>query len=64
MTLERFQQMIAEGLPLEGAAMIQFMREQSDESRKIQMELNTKHHTPEEVRTSTMCPFASASECG
>lgn len=50
MTIEKFQQMIAEGKPLEGDAMIQFMREQSDASRKIQCELNCSYHTPDEIR--------------
>lgn len=50
MTLEVFRQMIAEGKPLEGDAMIQFMRRQSDISRKLQFELNCKYHTPEEIR--------------
>jgi len=50
MTLEIFRQMIAEGKPLEGDEMIQFMRRQSDVSRKLQFELNCKYHTPEEIR--------------
>lgn len=50
MTIEKFQQMIAGGIPLEGDEMITFMREQSDESRKIQFELNSTYHTPDEVR--------------
>ncbi len=50
MTLEVFRQMIAEGKPLEGDEMIQFMRRQSDVSRKLQFELNCKYHTPEEIR--------------
>lgn len=50
MTLELFRQMIAEGKPLEGDDMIQFMRRQSDLSRKIQFELNSQFHTPEEIR--------------
>lgn len=50
MTIEKFQQIIAEGKPLEGDEMIQFMRRQSDESRKIQFELNCKYHAPEEIR--------------
>ena len=50
MTLEQFQQKIADGRPLEGKEMIEFMREQSDESRKVQFELNTRYHTPEEIR--------------
>ena len=50
MTIEKFQQMIAEGKPLEGDEIIQFMRHQSDESRKIQFDLNCNFHTPEEIR--------------
>lgn len=50
MTIELFQQMIAEGLPLEGKEMIEFMREESDKSRRVQMKLNTEYHTPEEIR--------------
>ncbi len=42
--------MIAEGNPLEGDEMIQFMRRQSDISRRIQFELNCNYHTPAEVR--------------
>ena len=49
MTLSEFQKYIAEGRPLEGEEMIEFMRQQSDESRKTQFELNTKFHTPEEI---------------
>ncbi len=48
-TLDRFRQMIAEEKPLEGDDMIQFMRRQSDISRKLQFELNCHYHTPEEV---------------
>lgn len=50
MTIERFHQMIADGLPLEGTEMIEFMREQSDLSRRVQMKLNNEYHTPEEIR--------------
>lgn len=50
MTIEKFQQQIAEGKPLEGEDMIQFMREQSDASRRIQYELNCTYHTPDEIR--------------
>ncbi|MCM1520321.1 MAG: sugar O-acetyltransferase [Lachnoclostridium sp.] len=50
MTLEYFRQMIAEGKPLQGDDMIQFMRHQSDISRKLQFELNCRYHTPEEIR--------------
>lgn len=42
--------MIAEGKPLEGDEMIQFMRQQSDISRRLQFELNSQYHTPEEIR--------------
>ena len=50
MTVEKFQQMIAAGEPLEGPEMIDFMRRQSDESRKLQFELNCTYHTPAEIR--------------
>lgn len=50
MTPEIFRQMIAEGKPLEGDDMIQFMRRQSDISRKLQFDLNCQYHTPEEIR--------------
>ena len=50
MTIEEFQHKISEGMPLEGDEMIEFMREQSDESRHLQMELNYQYHTPEEIR--------------
>jgi len=42
--------MIACGEPLEGEEMIQFMRGQSDISRRIQFDLNCNYHTPEEIR--------------
>lgn len=51
MTLERFRQMIADGLPLEGDDMIQFMRSQSDISRCLLFEINCQYHTPEEIRS-------------
>lgn len=50
MTIEKFQQMIAEGKPLEGEEMIEFMRDQSDISRKLQFDLNCNYHTSEEIR--------------
>ncbi|MCM1518667.1 MAG: sugar O-acetyltransferase [Pseudoflavonifractor sp.] len=50
MTIGKFQQMIAVGKPLEGNEMIQFMREQSDLSRRIQFDLNCNFHTTEEIR--------------
>ncbi len=49
MTVEKFQQMIAQGEPLEGTEMITFMREQSAQTRRTLMELNTKYHTDEEI---------------
>lgn len=49
MTIEKFQQMIAEGLPLEGKEMIDFMREQTALTRQVLMDLNTKYHTDEEI---------------
>lgn len=42
--------MIAEGKPLEGDEMIQFMRRQSDISRRLQHELNDSYRTPAEIR--------------
>lgn len=50
MTLEMFQRYIAEGRALEGDEMVEFMREQSDISRRIQFDLNCHYHTPEEIR--------------
>lgn len=49
MTVEKFQQMIAEGQPLEGTEMITFMRKQSAETRRLLMDLNTNYHTDEEI---------------
>ena len=39
MTIEKFQQLIAEGKPLEGTEMITFMREQTAQTRKVLMDL-------------------------
>lgn len=50
MTLDKFRQMIAGGKPLQGDDMIQFMRHQSDISRRLQFELNCRYHSPEEIR--------------
>ena len=50
MTLEKFQKLIDDGKPLEGDEMVEFMREQSDISRRIQFDLNCNYHTPEEIR--------------
>lgn len=50
LTLELFRDKITRGEPLEGDEMISFMRAQSDEARKIQCELNSGYHSPEEVR--------------
>ncbi|MCM1041548.1 MAG: sugar O-acetyltransferase [Bacteroides sp.] len=50
MTIEDFQRRIAEGKPLEGDEMIQFMRQQSALSRQVQFELNTHYHSQEEIR--------------
>lgn len=50
MTLEMFQRYIAEGRSLEGDEMVEFMREQSDISRRMQFDLNCHYHTPEEIR--------------
>ena len=41
--------MIAEGKPLEGTEMITFMREQTAQTRKVLMDLNTNYHTDEEI---------------
>lgn len=49
MTVEKFQQMIADGQPLEGTEMITFMRKQSAETRRLLMDLNTNYHTDEEI---------------
>ena len=49
MTVEKFQQMIAEGQPLEGTEMITFMRQQGAETRRLLMDLNTNYHTDEEI---------------
>ena len=50
MTIDKFRELIAGGKPLEGDEMIQFMRHQSDLSRKLQFELNCQFHTPDEIR--------------
>lgn len=50
MTLEKFQKLIDDGKPLEGDEMVEFMRGQSDISRRIQFDLNCNYHTPEEIR--------------
>ena len=49
MTIEKFQQMIAESKPLEGTEMVTFMRQQGALTRRLLMELNTKYHTDEEI---------------
>ena len=46
MTVDLFQEKIARGEPLVGEEMIEFMREQSDLSRRILFELNGRYHTP------------------
>ena len=51
MDLKRFQQMIAAGEPLAGEEMIAFMREQSDDTRRLLFDLNGSYHTPEEIVT-------------
>lgn len=51
MTLDLFRQMIADGKPLEGDDMIQFMRRQSDISRRLQFQLNCQYHSPAEIRS-------------
>lgn len=47
--------MIAKGDPLEGDEMIQFMRDQSDASRRLQFELNCQYHSPDEIRSIFGC---------
>lgn len=49
MNLHHFQQMIAAGEPLRGDEMIAFMREQSDNTRRLLFDLNLSYHTPEEI---------------
>ena len=49
MTIEKFQRMIAQGEPLAGTEMITFMRQQSAETRRLLMDLNTNYHTDEEI---------------
>lgn len=49
MDLQHFQQMIAAGEPLRGEEMIAFMREQSDNTRRLLFDLNNSYHTPEEI---------------
>ena len=41
MDLKRFQQIIAAGEPLAGEEMIAFMREQSDNTRRLLFKLRT-----------------------
>lgn len=41
--------MIAAGEPLRGTGMIAFMREQSDNTRRLLFDLNNTYHTPEEI---------------
>ena len=43
MTVDLFQEKIARGEPLVGEEMIEFMREQSDLSRRILFELNGRY---------------------
>ena len=43
--------MIAAGEPLAGEEMIAFMREQSDDTRRLLFDLNGSYHTPEEIVT-------------
>ena len=49
MTIDAFQKKVADGEPLAGHEMIEFMREQSDLSRRLLFELNGSYHTPEEI---------------
>ena len=50
MTIDLFQEKVAAGEPLAGDEMIEFMREQSDLSRRLLFELNGSYHTPDEIR--------------
>lgn len=67
MTLEQFQQYIADGRPLRGEEMINFMRDSSDEVRRLLMELNCHYHTDTEIRALfaqiTVTMWTTASEC-
>jgi len=49
MTLEKFQEMIATGEPLRGAEMVNFMRQQSAEVRRLLFTLNETFHSDEEI---------------
>ena len=49
MDLQHFQQLIGTGEPLRGDEMIAFMREQSDNTRRLLFDLNNTYHTPEET---------------
>ena len=64
MTIDKFQQMIADGKPLEGDEMIQFMRQQSDIARRLQFELNCNYHTPDEVRILFGRIIGQEMDCG
>lgn len=50
MTLQEFLQHTAEGKPLRGAEIGQFMNEMSDEARRITCQMNNAYHTPDEIR--------------
>ncbi|MCF0220073.1 MAG: sugar O-acetyltransferase [Muribaculaceae bacterium] len=49
MTITELQTYIDQGKPLEGEEVISFMVQLNDEVRKLQIELNTKYHTREEI---------------
>ncbi|MBO8429395.1 MAG: sugar O-acetyltransferase [Bacteroidetes bacterium] len=51
MTVGLFQKMIADRKPLEGEEMIEFMREQSDNTRRLLVELNNNYHTADQIRS-------------
>ena len=51
MTVGLFQKMIADRKPLEGDEMIEFMREQSDNTRRLLVELNNNYHTADQIRS-------------
>lgn len=51
MTVGLFQKIIADRKPLEGEEMIEFMREQSDNTRRLLVELNNNYHTADQIRS-------------
>ena len=51
MTRTEFQKIVALGGRLAGDEMIAFMRDESDRTRRLTMELNTRYHSPDEIRS-------------